>query len=67
MFLRMLTCTWREDARNLLWTEFEPAHGAEEALLRADYPGGDWSSNGHVAVCKPNPAAIAPHLERYAG
>lgn len=40
---------------------------AVEALLRADYPGGDWSSNGHVAVCKPNPAAIAPHLERYAG
>mgnify|MGYP005830498689 CR=1 FL=1 len=35
----MLTCTWREDARNLLWTEFLPAHGAEEALRRAEREG----------------------------
>ena len=34
-----LTCTWREDARNLMWTEFVPVHGAEEALRQAEREG----------------------------
>ena len=35
----MLTCTWREDARNLLWTEFVPPYKAEEALRQAERDG----------------------------
>jgi len=35
----MLTCTWREDARNLMWTEFVPVHRAEEELRRAESEG----------------------------
>ena len=35
----MLTCTWREEARNLLWTEFVPLTRAEEELRRAEREG----------------------------
>ena len=38
-FQRMLTCTWREDARNLMWTEFVPLTRAEEELCRAERDG----------------------------
>ena len=36
---RELVVTWREDARNLMWTEFVPVHGAGEAVREAERAG----------------------------
>jgi hypothetical protein len=36
---RELVATWREDARNLMWTEFVPVHRAEEVVREAERAG----------------------------
>jgi len=36
---RELVATWREDARNLMWTEFVPVQRAEEAVREAEREG----------------------------
>ena len=36
---RELVVTWREDARNLMWTEFVPVHRAGEVLREAERAG----------------------------